>query len=417
MFLQFYLRFFLSVYALYLFFNRGVAYSFLAEINLVVGLLLAIRYRRQWSWVWDRSMMLLFVLLGINLLYVVRGIFSYPILDVLRDSFMFQYAYFLLVIALLRPLHPQLMRGLAQLYFVFPWVVVTTQLLRSFIPGLNEWVIFGEIPLLIYKNGDMAVHLLIATFFLIERRPNVPDRWAIAQAVLLFYLVFITATFNRGGMVAFVTGAGIYLWYLRRDAASAHLFRRLRALPLLLFLVVPLYMITNIEDATQGRDTGLGQLKKNVVSIVNRDSDDQLNSNVLWRLAWWGTILDYSISGTNFLQGKGLGVNLAIDDGIPLEDDKLRSPHNFHLNILARFGWPVALLWLTWLFFVFRTLREPNLGRSRVAVLCIMAAFIVNASFDVALEGPMAAMPFWIFVGLWFEKTGLSGATSEESTT
>ena len=259
----------------------------------------------------------------------------------------------------------------------------------------------------------MAVHLLVATFFLIERRPAVPDRWAMAQAVLLFYLVFLTATFNRGGMVAFATGIGIYFWYLRRDAASAHLFRMLRMLPLLLFLVVPLYMITKIQDDTQGRDTGLGQLKKNVVSIVDRDSEDQLNDNVLWRLAWWGTILNYSFSSSYFLQGKGLGINLAIDDVIPLDDDKLRSPHNFHLNILARYGWPFALLWLTWLFFIFRGLRQPNLGRGRLAILCIMVAFIVNASFDVALEGPMAAMPFWIFVGFWFESKGLSRSEDE----
>ena len=415
MLLSLYLRFFLSVYALYLFFNRGVAYSFLAEINLVVGLLLAIRYRRQWSWVWDRSMILLFVLLGMNLLYVVRGIFSYPFFEVLRDSFMLQYAYFILVVALLRPMHPQLMRGLARVYFIFPWVVVSTLLLRSFIPELNEWVLFGEAPLLVYKNGDLAVHLLVATFFLIERRPNVPDRWAIAQAIVLFYLLFITATFNRGGMVAYVAGASCYLWYLRRDAASAFLFRTLRALPLLLMLVVPIYMFTKIEDKTQGRNTGLSQLKENVISIVSRESDDQLNSNVLWRLAWWGKIIDYTFAGPYFLQGKGLGINLAVDDDIPFEDDALRSPHNFHLNILARYGVPMALLWLVWLFLIFRSLRVPDLSRGRLAVLCTLVAFMVNASFDVALEGPMAAMPFWIFVGCWLENTGMNRTVDSAS--
>ena len=29
-----------------------------------------------------------------------------------------------------------------------------------------------------------------------------------------------------------------------------------------------------------------------------------------------------------------------------------------------------------------------------------LIAFLINASFDVALEGPMSAFPFWIWVGL-----------------
>lgn len=33
-------------------------------------------------------------------------------------------------------------------------------------------------------------------------------------------------------------------------------------------------------------------------------------------------------------------------------------------------------------------------------LLSISLSFLINASFDVFLEGPMAAMPFWIFVGM-----------------
>ena len=97
-------------------------------------------------------------------------------------------------------------------------------------------------------------------------------------------------------------------------------------------------------------------------------------------------------------------MNLSVDDDIPMEDDSLRSPHNFHMNILARFGLPIALLWLLWIYLIFKPLFKEGLTTQRLFYASAILAFLVNATFDVALEGPMAAMPFWIFVGLYLDE-------------
>ena len=49
-----------------------------------------------------------------------------------------------------------------------------------------------------------------------------------------------------------------------------------------------------------------------------------------------------------------------------------------------------------------------KLNAKQLAVSAIIIGFIINASFDVYLEGPMGAFPFWTFVGLLFIMEDLS---------
>ena len=122
---------------------------------------------------------------------------------------------------------------------------------------------------------------------------------------------------------------------------------------------------------------------------------------MVWRLVWWAKILDYSFSAPNFFIGKGLGMSLATDDDIITLDENLRSPHNFHLNIMARFGVLIFLIWTYFLIQVLKPLFKKQLIARRLLIGCILLAFLINASFDVFLEGPMGAFPFWTWVGLY----------------
>lgn len=401
--LQLYVRFFVFVYGLYTFFNRGVAYTYLAEAVWLIGMVLVVRYRKHLYLSRDRSMLVLLLLLFINLIYMARGFAAYPFMEVVRDSFMLQYAGFVVIIALLRPYHQQILAGFAVVYTWFPWVVCTTFLLRAWDPYWNQLSLFGGIPLFVYKNGDMAVHLLIGTLLLLTGKLELKPRMYLLQLVVTAYLFLLTATFNRGGMLSFVVGISVYFYYIRKTAFARQIFRYMRLAPLLLLIAIPLYTAIKIEDKSQGRNTGLKQLEQNVTSIVSRKVEGGLNDNVLWRLAWWGKIIDYTILGPYILHGKGLGVNLSVDDDIPMEDDSLRSPHNFHMNILARFGLPIAMLWLYWMYLIFQPLFRKGLPLQQLFYLSAIIAFLVNATFDVALEGPMAAMPFWIIVGLYMD--------------
>jgi hypothetical protein len=102
------------------------------------------------------------------------------------------------------------------------------------------------------------------------------------------------------------------------------------------------------------------------------------------------------------LQGKGLGMSLSETDEVISEEAEVRSPHNFHLTLMARFGVPIFCIWLFWLIILYKPMFKKQLDAKTLLISTVLLAFMVNATFDVFLEGPMGAFPFWTWVGLLF---------------
>lgn len=392
------------VYAAYLFFNKGVAYSFMAEFTLGVGVLLAIRERTSLTVSWNRVTQILAVLLLLNGVWIIRGFFSYPFLEVIRDSFIFNYALLLFIPFLFTDQMDFFKQRIFQLYAWLPLIATAGFFATAFFPALETWSLFGKIPLFEYKKGDLGVQLLIALMLLLSGQLKTTIRMQILNYLLIAYLFFILGTFNRGGMVAFMTGLGLYLFLIRKEELFKQWKDYGRLIPVLLILSLGIYSLTKVEDKVQGRNTGIEQLQKNFSSIFGGNPEGSLSDNIVWRLGWWNKIVDYTFAGPYFLQGKGLGINLTVDDEIPVDANTdrapLRSPHSFHMSILARYGVPVFGIWIFLLISLFRGILIWLPRKEAAFFLAFLLAALVNASFDVSLEGPMSAIPFWMLMGM-----------------
>jgi hypothetical protein len=176
----------------------------------------------------------------------------------------------------------------------------------------------------------------------------------------------------------------------------------MKVVPFVLLIVMAFYVNTKVDENFQGRTIGIEQLKQNVTSIFSTDIDGSLSDNKVWRLAWWYKILTDATTPKNAIVGKGVGENLALINDIKVENEGLRAPHNFHLNILARFGFVFLFIWFWWIGMHMKNIRASNGNEFNVMVLVMMMAFLVNASFDVYLEGPMGAFPFWTWLGILY---------------
>lgn len=161
----------------------------------------------------------------------------------------------------------------------------------------------------------------------------------------------------------------------------------------------------------KGRPATIQQILDNLLSIFGSSSDGGLEGSKQFRLAWWGTIVDYTIFGEHFWTGKGFGVNLADDDGFQsTADHSLRSPHNSHVTVLARMGMPGLVLWLMLqgafgVGLIRATLIHRRVGDARTAmlaglILAYWVAMMVDTSFDPYLEGPQGGIWFWAVFGL-----------------
>lgn len=400
-FSKYYLRFYLLVYSLYAYFNKGIAYSYLVEFLLIVGTGYIILNLKMYQLLLNKGTRIVLFILIVNTVYVALSIGKWPIKEIAQDALIFYYSIFIFIVFSLEESIDELKNGLYFIYKYYPLVALVSFLLVSYVPFCQKFVLFEPIPLFLYKFGDMSIHLLITTILLLIGQIKLPPKYAVINNLIIAYLFLVIAAYNRAGMISYLFGLLLFLFIYRGKISRQVFMSYSKILPIFLIIVFGLYLNTKTEENFQGRKVGLAQLEENITSIFSSGYNGSLEDNKLWRLAWWGSILSDAIEPKNALMGKGLGVNLSENAAITIEDEGLRSPHNFHLTILARFGFIVLLVWFVWIYLHASKLRyKENVYES--SIIIILLSFLLNASFDVYLEGPMGAFPFWTWTGILY---------------
>ena len=397
-----YLNVFVLVYALYAYFNKGVAYAFLAEITLVAGVLLILVNLKHYVLIWNKPIKLVAFFIAVTGVWFAAGLGKFPLVELLQDAFMFFYAFFIFIVFLFAGELEILKQKIFNIYKWYPIVVFITFLLVSYVPFFQEFRLFGEIPFLMYKYGDMAIHLLIATLLLLCGHVKMDKCLLLVNIIIIAYLFLVIAAYNRAGMLSYLVGLFVFLFVYRKRFTGAAVFSYLKVIPFVLVIVLGFYVNTKVDENFQGRTVGIEQLRQNITSIFSTEVDGSLSDNKIWRLAWWYKIFIDALQPKNSLIGKGVGENLALINDIKVENEGLRAPHNFHLNILARFGFFFLFIWIWWIAIHMKKINAHREKEFNVMVLVIIMAFLINASFDVYLEGPMGAFPFWTWLGILY---------------
>lgn len=398
----------------YALFSRTFAYLgvpplFIGEIMLGLGVLVALSSGGLRPALGSWTIRLWGALLVWTAIRTAPYLGSYG-LDAPRDAMLVVYGVYAVIVAALVLASPERLAWAVRRYSTFvtvmlagAWVVyLAAKLLGAGQPTL-PWA-----PVFLFeaKGGDLMVHMTGITAFLVL---GLRQRTTVWFALAAFSAGIIMVS-NRGGMVAYVLGLGL-AWLLRprgtfgRSAKLVYAFFGL--------LVIGLIAGPVLELQVQGgsRDLTVEQVVENVTSIFTSSGSNSLDGTKRWRLLWWGKIVDYTLGGPYFWDGKGFGINLAESDGFTLGDDGgLRSPHNGHLTVLARAGVPGAALWVllhaVWFLGLLAAWMRARLAEQQrwTAVFAWIAAIwiaaLVNASFDVYLEGPMGGVWLWSLMGL-----------------
>jgi len=372
----------------------------LAEIVLATGLILIFLQRKQFEFYISKKYSLIFLLCFITFFYILFGVFKYNFINVIRDSFAIEYALFAIVLCFFKEERDFIWEKLIKIYQWAPLILLLNFLLFYYvILYLPPIEIFGGQPLFLYKNGDKSLHLLISTILMILFTEKYSRVGLILNTVKILINLLILLAFTRSGSVAYLAGIFCFFFFSKTSLITDGLRKVLKFIPLLLIVVFGVFTAIEIEGDAQGRTISLSQITDNFSSIASSDIDGSLTDNKVWRLVWWAKLLNESFTLEHFFIGKGLGMSLAGNDFTSV-DENLRSPHNFHLTIIARFGYIIFLIWLYWLWLLFKPLFAKKLSGKILGLTCILLAYIINGSFDVFFEGPMGAFPFWTLVGL-----------------
>ena len=388
--------------------GRGFAYLgfepvYVGEMVLALGFVAMANSGAVKTAVRHPSMRMLLVFIGWSALMTFPYIPEYGMMA-LRDGALWGYSLYALIVSAVIIANPQMMRWLLIRYRTFVyvflasawaiWAIASMGLLQGLsLPG-------SQVDLFDIKGGDNLVHLAgIAAFVAV----GMTRKRTLLFCGILFNFAFL-ATSKRAGMLAFLLAFGLLILLNPPQLKLAKI-----AYAAILSLTI-LLLVNPSVDLGKGRKISLDQMTSNVISMFDKTNSTNLEASKSWRIDWWTEIIAYSLSPRYIAAGKGYGVNLADMDGFQvLEDKSLRSPHNAHINVLARSGLIGFLLWFgvhaIWCFSMLRASLDakkrsmPTWHGIFAFLLAYWVAIMVNASFDVYLEGPIGGIWLWSLIG------------------
>ena len=391
--------------------GRGYAYVgvrpiFIGEILLAVGMVVFLLTNG-----WMRVMRMPPAIAAIPLVVlgfcrVLPNLGEYGI-EAARDAVVWAYAAFAIIVASLIAAQPDRLKRLIERYRTFTKIFLLLIPISFFIYRFARQFIFywpgSDVPSIQVKEGDVLVHLAgILAFWMADPKRNVRWFWA----VLLTLNMAMMGVVDRAGVVSF--GVVLIICMLAKPFHGA----AWRTIVMLLMGMILLWATAiKIEvPGGKGRSISWEQFVVNFLSTFGSSQHGALETNKEWRLNWWGDIVDYTVHGKYFWTGKGFGINLADDDGYQVhKSGQLRSPHNVHMSVLARMGVPGAVAWIvmhgTWLYCIWRAYARAKRRKHDawagvfLFLFAYYAAFMVNGSFDVFIEGPMGGIWFWTIFG------------------
>jgi hypothetical protein len=332
--------------------------------------------------------------------------------DALRDSVIIVYGCFaFIVIGLLLEDARRIdtiLRYYGIMLWSFPAIPVGFWLTKYWVDYIPH--LFGPVPIVEIGASAVGTHLAGTMIYILIGYRKVPVAWI---AVWFVTLALVSAT-NRGATLAVVLPLAFAILMLGRFRLMFTIV--VAAVCIFTALLVVESTFGEYDEAKDSieRPVSAHQILENAKSIIGQ-SGQQTEGTKQWRLNWWDIIINDTIHGPNFWTGRGFGLNLADADGFAGTGDPrnprppTRSPHNAHMTVLARAGVPGLVLWaivlLSWFGMLMRAiLTAGRRGHKQWADLflfisCYAAAILINATFDVTLEGPMSGIWFWCLFG------------------
>ena len=290
----------------YAVFGRGFAYLgyppvFISELILASGLAVVVMGRGPSRMLPTLSLKLWALLLAWVVVRTVPYIAEYGTYAI-RDAMIVGYGLFAAVVAALLLERPERLPEMLHRYRFLAWGVLGLGWILYLVYRMNqdifpEWPWSPGVAIVANKPGDVVVHMGgITAFFLLGIRRATPLTWAI-----IILGTGATAVGNRGGMVGYIL-AMVVLTLMKPNRAK---FGRMAFVGAFVIVAALAVDTSGIKVNEGSRSISAEQVWENVKSIFGQSDSFILNTTMEWRMLWWTQIVDYTIYGEYFLDGKG----------------------------------------------------------------------------------------------------------------
>jgi O-Antigen ligase len=413
-----YLAFLAIVLLGYALMGKGFAYLgfpplYVGEIVFLAGILVFVRSGALFA----SLATLPSVILAVTMVWVLArtlpffGLYGF---DCLRDSAVVIYGGFAFIVIGLLLEDARRINMVLRYYSIMlaslPAMLMFVALLLTKYWGENVPRLYGPVPIVDMVPTAVGTHLAGTMVFALIGFRKVSVAWV---AVWFATLATVGAT-NRGATLAVVLPIAFAMLMLGRFRLMLTTMGASLAILAALLTLESIFGEYSEATGSMDRPVSAHQIAENVMSIIGQ-SGHQAEGTKQWRLDWWDVIINDTFHGPSFWTGRGFGLNLADADGFSETRDPsnprppTRSPHNAHMTLLARAGIPGLVLWalvlVSWFGMLMRAILTARARGHRqwadlfLFIGCYAAAIVINATFDVVLEGPMQGIWFWCLFG------------------
>jgi hypothetical protein len=390
----------------------GIAPLYVGEIAFLAGFIVFLRLGVLAGALVTLPALWLAVLIGWVLARTFPFVGSYGF-DALRDSVVVVYGGFaFIVIGLLLEDAGRINTVLGYygiMLRLFPAIPVGFWLTRFWLDHLPR--LYGPGPIVEIGASAVGTHLAGAMIYVMIGYRKVSLLWIL----IWFVTLALIGSTNRGATLAAVVPVMITMLVLGRYRLILTIVAAtvgVLALAITVESSFTLYSENYDPRKVTDRPISAHQIVENAKSTF-WESGQQNEGTKQWRLNWWQVIINDTIHGPNFWIGRGFGINLGDADGFGSDPrdptPPTRSPHSVHMTLLARGGVPALVLWalvlvswfgmLTGALIASRLRGETQWSDLFLFITCYALAILINASFDVTLEGPMQGVWFWCLLG------------------
>lgn len=270
----------------------------------------------------------------------------------------------------------------------------------------HSYLTIRGMPLIFYKGDLVFTFLMVGAVLLFHWGQEQKRRWTAPLALVMFLAVMASESRASlaGGVVAIILLGLKKRWHFATMQVAATGAA---------FLVIVALAEIGGNDWAERRvemalDRALSMVDVTGSMTYRHEESTSKGDNNQFRLVWWTNVVRETWS-TNPAFGLGFGADLAggfLREYYPELGDEFtaRSPHNIIVTIFGRMGLVGLAIWGLLCVSILRaTLRTLARGDAHQQWGLAVAPWVVLTSgcFGVVLEGPMAAVPFWILLGLF----------------
>jgi len=193
-----YLQSFVFIYLLYILFNKGVAYSYLTELIIIIGIILIFSVNKSKLIIeLNTNYAFLLFFLFVGLIYFIYGLYNFKIKGVIQDTLFFIYISNVFILTTFSEFYNKILTLVFNIYKWVPIIGIVNFILQNYISFFEQFSLFGGIPLMLYKYGDLGVNLIISTILFLEGKYHFNKPMSLVFIILTLINVLLVLTYSR----------------------------------------------------------------------------------------------------------------------------------------------------------------------------------------------------------------------------